>query len=115
MMDEVIQVQDAFYILSSSSRVDDRTHVLKQGDTFAVFDRFGDFEQLGRPEVGLYHQDTRFLSRLALRLRAELIRRSSTCRSRSRAGNRRGCPWCWGRRMCWCSICRRCRARLRMC
>jgi glycogen debranching enzyme len=70
MMDEVIQVQDAFYILSSSSRVDDRTHVLKQGDTFAVFDRFGDFEQLGRPEVGLYHQDTRFLSRLALRLGA---------------------------------------------
>ena len=70
MMDEVIQVQDAFYILSSSSRVDDRTHVLKHNDTFAVFDRFGDFDQLGRPEAGLYHQDTRFLSRMALRLGA---------------------------------------------
>src|SRR5688572_22245103 len=68
MIEEIIQVKDEFYILSTSSRVDDRTHVLKSGDTFAVFDRFGDFEQWGKGELGLYHQDTRFLSRLAVRL-----------------------------------------------
>ena len=68
VIEEVIQVQDEFYILSTSSRVDDRTHVLKHGDTFAVFDRFGDFELWGKGELGLYHQDTRFLSRLTVRL-----------------------------------------------
>src|SRR5205814_1709831 len=32
------------------------------------FDRFGDIEAPGPPELGIYHQDTRFLSRLTLRL-----------------------------------------------
>jgi glycogen debranching enzyme len=68
VIEEIIQVQNEFYILSTSSRVDDRTHVLKSGDTFAVFDRFGDFEDWGKRELGLYHQDTRFLSRLTVRL-----------------------------------------------
>lgn len=68
MPDEVIRVRDDFYILSTSARIDDRTRVLKHGDTFAVFDRFGDIEQFGAGELGIYHQDTRFLSRLVLRL-----------------------------------------------
>ena len=68
MAEELIRVRNRFYILSTSGRVDDRTRVLKSGDTFAVFDRFGDIEALGPPELGIYHQDTRFLSRLALRL-----------------------------------------------
>src|SRR5919197_194266 len=68
MIDELIHVHDQFYIVSSSARLDDRTRVLKHGDTFAVFDRFGDIEAPGPPELGIYHQDTRFLSRLALRL-----------------------------------------------
>ena len=65
---EVIRVRDEFYIRSSSPRVDVRTRVLKQGDTFAVFDRFGDAETFGTGELGLYYQDTRFLSRLSLKL-----------------------------------------------
>jgi glycogen debranching enzyme len=65
---EVIRIRDEFYIRSSSPRVDVRTRVLKQGDTFAVFDRFGDIETFGTGELGLYYQDTRFLSRLTLRL-----------------------------------------------
>jgi glycogen debranching enzyme len=68
MAKEVIRVRDAFYIRSSSSRIDVRTRVLKQGDTFAVFDRFGDVDTFGTGELGLYYQDTRFLSRLTLRL-----------------------------------------------
>jgi glycogen debranching enzyme len=64
---EVIRVRDEFYIRSSSPRVDVRTRALKQGDTFAVFDRFGDIETLGSGELGLYYQDTRFLSRLNLK------------------------------------------------
>ena len=68
MAREIIRVRDEFYIRSSSPRVDVRTRALKQGDTFAVFDRFGDIETLGSGELGLYYQDTRFLSRLTLKL-----------------------------------------------
>ena len=68
MAREVIRIRDEFYIRSSSPRVDVRTRVLKQGDTFAVFDRFGDIEAFGSRELGLYYQDTRFLSRLTLKL-----------------------------------------------
>src|SRR5262250_3189543 len=65
---EVIRIRNEFYIRSSSARVDVRTRVLKQGDMFAVFDRFGDVETFGTGELGLYHQDTRFLSRLTFKL-----------------------------------------------
>lgn len=65
--------------LSSPARLDDRTRVLKHGDTTAVFDRFGDIEALGPSKLGLFHQDTRFLSRLTLRLAGErLLLLSST-------------------------------------
>ena len=65
-IDDLIQIQDQFYILASSSRIDDRTHVLKHGDSLAVLDRFGDVAPVGFGELGLYHQGTRFLSRLGL-------------------------------------------------
>src|ERR1700751_5706418 len=65
---EVIRIRNEFYIRSSSARVDVRTRVLKQGDMFAIFDRFGDVEAFGTGELGLYYQDTRFLSRLTLKL-----------------------------------------------
>ena len=68
MPDEAILIHDQYYIRAGSSRLDDRTRVLKHGDSFAVFDRFGDIDPLGSGELGLYHTDTRFLSRLALRL-----------------------------------------------
>jgi glycogen debranching enzyme len=59
---EIISVSENFYVLSTSQRIDDRVRVLKSGDTFAVFDRFGDIERFGGGELGLYHRDTRFLS-----------------------------------------------------
>src|SRR5262245_42171028 len=66
--DSVIRVEDDFYIRATSERVDDRTRVLKQGDTFAVFDRRGDMHALGLGEFGLYHGGTRFLSQFELQL-----------------------------------------------
>lgn len=68
---ESATAEDPFYIRVPSSRVDVRTRVLKHGDTFAVFDRYGDIVQLGLGELGLYHAGTRFLSHLEFRL-AEL-------------------------------------------
>ena len=67
-MEEVIRLHDQYYILATSSRADDRTQVLKQGDTFAIFDHFGDIVPFGLGEQGLYHRGTRHLSRLDLRL-----------------------------------------------
>ncbi|MBI2898445.1 MAG: amylo-alpha-1,6-glucosidase [Deltaproteobacteria bacterium] len=67
-MSEIILVGDRFYILATSSLADDRTTVLKHGDTFAVFDRFGDIFPVGPGAQGLYHEGTRHLSRLVLRL-----------------------------------------------
>ncbi len=59
---------DPFYILTPSSLAEEHELVLKQDDTFAVFDRFGDFRAAGRAKDGLYHHGTRYLSRLALRI-----------------------------------------------
>ncbi|HEX5071541.1 MAG TPA: amylo-alpha-1,6-glucosidase [Vicinamibacterales bacterium] len=67
-MDDVIKVEEQYYILATSSRADDRALVLKHGDTFAVFDRYGDVVPYGLGEQGLYHDGTRFLSRFELRL-----------------------------------------------
>ena len=40
--------------------------MLKHGESFAVLDRTGAAQPTGRGEMGLYHRDTRFLSRLEL-------------------------------------------------
>jgi glycogen debranching enzyme len=68
---EVIQVGSQHYILATSSRADDRTWVLKSGDCFAVLDRYGDIQPIGLGEQGLYHEGTRFLSRLEVELEGE--------------------------------------------
>lgn len=70
-MDEIIRIKDQFYILATSSRIDNRTRVLKHNDTFAVFDRYGDIEPVGMGELGIYHEGTRFLSQLGLLLRGD--------------------------------------------
>ena len=67
-MEDVIRVQDHYYILATASRTDERTRVLKDGETFAVCDPHGDILPFGMGEQGLYHEGTRYLSRLELRL-----------------------------------------------
>ncbi len=59
---------DPHHLLAPSGVADDRTRVLKHGDTFAVFDHFGHFQPGGLGEQGLYFQGTRYLSRLAIDL-----------------------------------------------
>lgn len=70
---EIIQVRDEFYILATSSRLDDRTRVLKHGESFAVFDRRGDIRNGGRGEQGLFVRGTRYLSRFELSLSRERL------------------------------------------
>ncbi|HEX6979664.1 MAG TPA: amylo-alpha-1,6-glucosidase [Alphaproteobacteria bacterium] len=56
-----------FYIPATASLHERRPRTLKHGNTFAVFDHYGDAASVGGPE-GIYHNDTRFLSRLELRI-----------------------------------------------
>lgn len=59
---------DQFYIRTPSTLADEHDLVLKQGDTFVVLDRYGDIRPVGLAEQGLYHDGTRHLSRLSLRI-----------------------------------------------
>src|SRR6516165_1468511 len=59
---------DPHHVLAPSGVTDDRTRVLKHGDTFAVFDHFGHIKPGGLGEEGLFHDGTRYLSGWALRL-----------------------------------------------
>lgn len=67
-MKDIIQVDDQYYILATSSLASDLTRVLKQGETFAVFDAHGDILSLGLGEEGIFHEGTRYLSSLELRI-----------------------------------------------
>ncbi len=66
--EDVIQIDDQWYVLATSSRADDRTRVLKQGETFGLFDRYGDIQHIGIGEQGLFHDGTRFLSEFELNI-----------------------------------------------
>ena len=67
-LEDAIRVGDRWYVLATSSREGDPVRVLKYGESFALYDRFGDMPRAGSGEHGLYHQGTRFLSRYELRL-----------------------------------------------
>ncbi|RMD61900.1 MAG: amylo-alpha-1,6-glucosidase, partial [Alphaproteobacteria bacterium] len=57
-----------FYIPATTSLLERRPRTLKHGNTFAVLDHYGDIiAGEGSPE-GLFHDDTRHLSRLELRI-----------------------------------------------
>jgi glycogen debranching enzyme len=66
MPEEIIQIEDDYYILATSSRADDGSRVIKHGDSFGVFDRAGAIRPGGLGEQGLYHDGTRFLNRFEI-------------------------------------------------
>jgi glycogen debranching enzyme len=68
---EIIRVRDEYYILATSPLADAQTRVLKQGETFAIFDLYGDVRGLPRGEQGVYNNGTRHLSRSRLQLGKE--------------------------------------------
>ena len=66
-LDEVNTPQSPqFYIATKSAPVEDRVRVLKYGQIFAVFDRFGDITPVGMGEQGIFFEGTRHLSESAL-------------------------------------------------
>ncbi|HHH36067.1 MAG TPA: amylo-alpha-1,6-glucosidase [Gammaproteobacteria bacterium] len=65
-MEDVIKVEDRWYVSATSTHADDRTRVLKHGETFVLFNRHGDIQRISISGQGLYHQGTRYLSHLEL-------------------------------------------------
>ncbi|HLK17853.1 MAG TPA: glycogen debranching N-terminal domain-containing protein [Bryobacteraceae bacterium] len=57
-----------YYIQATSAPCAERALVLKQGDTFGLFDHYGDIDARARGEEGIYHRGTRFLSCLKFEL-----------------------------------------------
>ncbi|MCH8098534.1 MAG: hypothetical protein IID53_15855, partial [Proteobacteria bacterium] len=51
-----------FYIPATTSLQERRPRTLKHGDTFAVFDHYGDIVATDSSPEGLFNEDTRFLS-----------------------------------------------------
>ena len=67
-MTDIVRVADEYYVRASSALADDRTRVLKSGDTFLIANRYGDIEELGASRFGLFHAESRHLSRFSMRL-----------------------------------------------
>ena len=67
-MQDVVRLDEQFYIIADAERTTTPLRVLKQGDSFGVFDQHGDIVPSEAGEEGLYHGGTRFLSRFELLL-----------------------------------------------
>jgi glycogen debranching enzyme len=63
--EDVLAIGQEYYIRATSPLADNRTRVLKYGETFGVFNRYGDIESMGTMQYGLFHMETRHLSRLS--------------------------------------------------
>jgi glycogen debranching enzyme len=78
---DIVRVEDEYYVRASSALADDRTRVLKYADTFAVFNRYGDIEAFGPSQFGLFHTESRHLSRFTMRVnQQQALLLSSTIR-----------------------------------
>ena len=79
---EAEEIAQPYYIAAHDSLVDEPPRTLKHGDTFALFDHYGDLASRRGNTLGLYHRDTRFLSRLKLTVeRRSPLLLSSTVRT----------------------------------
>src|SRR5580765_4307051 len=70
-MEDADHLTDQCSIVASSSLTEEHVEVLKQGDTFGLFDQYGDIHSLRTGSQGLYHEGTRFLSRFELTMNGE--------------------------------------------
>lgn len=65
-MADALRLDERYSVISNAERLPLPARVLKADDTFAVLDQYGDIVPSETSEQGLYHDGTRFLSRLQL-------------------------------------------------
>ncbi len=61
-MPDKIKIGDKWYVSATAASPEENPQVLKNDETFVMFDRFGDLQVLLPGAQGIYHEDTRFLS-----------------------------------------------------
>src|SRR5262249_19215289 len=66
-----LAVENPFYIQAAAPVAAEHDRVLKEGETFAIFDDHGDIRPVGLCEEGLFHDGTRYLSAWLLKLGRE--------------------------------------------
>lgn len=66
-----IRTDDPYRIASDSVYADESAYVINHADTFAVIDRWGEMRDGRHGSQGIYHRDTRYLSRLQLLVNGE--------------------------------------------
>lgn len=71
MKEEMIKINDQYYILASSAVAEEKAIALKSDDSFAVFDRYGDIKSVGGSSFGLFYKGTRYLSKSELKINDE--------------------------------------------
>jgi glycogen debranching enzyme len=64
-------VKETPFYITAKGALDKVRRVLKHGDTFAVFNSFGDIGAIASGEDGVFHRDTRHLSRFEFRLNGQ--------------------------------------------
>ncbi|MGA0611557.1 glycogen debranching N-terminal domain-containing protein [Caldimonas sp. KR1-144] len=68
MTNSPIQIDGRWYVLATGAPVQEQPYALKRDALFACFDRQGDIVPWEGTDLGLYAEDTRYLSSLELRL-----------------------------------------------
>jgi glycogen debranching enzyme len=61
-------IDDQFHISPDAVNYDDRVNVLNHSNTFGLFDRWGNITSHGNMAQGIYHDGTRYISKLVLTL-----------------------------------------------
>jgi glycogen debranching enzyme len=66
---ESVSIEEGkFHIPAESMNIDERVKVLNHAETFAIFDLWGDIQPDVKKAQGIFHEGTRFVNRLELRL-----------------------------------------------
>jgi glycogen debranching enzyme len=80
-LDELLKKNGQYYIQAKSALPAERTRVLKQDETFGVFDEYGDVDSGEQSQEGVFSRGTRYLSSLKLKfLRGRPLLLSSAIR-----------------------------------
>lgn len=71
MKEESVHEEEKYHISAESTNTQEINEVLNYSNTFAVFDRSGNIHPKGKMIQGIYHQGTRFINRLLLKINGE--------------------------------------------
>lgn len=69
---DYLQLADRYYVLATSIHTDLDSRILKEGETFAIFDPYGDIQPITHRESGIFHRGTRYVSKFDFLMNGDL-------------------------------------------